>query len=471
MSTQYTKRRGKGLPKALEVVHPDAAGIDLGAQEHYVSVPEDRDQETIRRFGCYTAQLEAMARWLKECGVKTVAMEATGVYWVPVYRVLEEHGLEVVLVNPRHIKYVPGRKSDVADCQWLRQLHTYGLLRAAFVPPQSVAAMRTYWRQRKELVEASSREILHMQKALTQMNLQLPVAISDITGVSGMKMLRAIVAGERDPQTLARLANAQVHASREEMVEALTGHYTDEQVFVLTQSLELFDVIQHKIRDCDQALARHLEPMESKAEPEDLPPHPKRSRHKARRKNEPHFDLRAELWRLTGVDFSRIDGIDAMTAFTVLSEIGFDVSAFPTEAQFVSWLALCPNNAITGGRIKRRRTKHVYNRAADALRVAAQSLHRSQSYLGACYRRFAARLGAPKAITAMAHKLARLIYRAVKYGDAYVDKGQQHLEQQHRERTLKSLAKRAHELGYMLVHLETGECPYVADQALTQCVS
>lgn len=470
ISKRYRRQRGRRLPKRLDVLHPDAAGIDIGAQHHYVSVPEDRGEETIRRFGCYTPQLEEMAQWLKQCGVKTVVMESTGVYWIPVFRVLEAHGLEVLLVNPRHVKYVPGRKTDVADCQWLRQLHTYGLLRGAFVPPQEVAAMRTYWRHRKELVECASREILHMQKALTQMNVQLHVVLSDITGVSGMKILRAIVAGQHDPVQLAKLANSQVRSSRDEIAQALSGHYTPEHLFVLKQALELFDVFQAKIQDCDQQLAGYLSHFESKAAPETLPVHPKRSK-RTRRKNEPHFDLRAEIWRITGVDFSRIDGIDSMVAFTVLSEIGFDVNAFPTEDEFVSWLGLCPDNAITGGKVKRRRTRRVFNRAADALRIAAQTLWHSKSYLGAYYRRFAARLDAPKAITATAHKLARIIYRALKYGHEYVDKGQQHLEKQHHERTLKSLAKRAKELGYMLVHIETGECLGAVNQGLTQCVS
>lgn len=471
MSGHGGKGRGRRMQKALQVVHPDAAGIDIGAESHYVSVPEDRSEEPVRQFGCYTPQLEEMAAWLIGCGIKTVVMEATGVYWIPVFRVLESRGLEVLLVNPRHVKYVPGRKSDVADCQWLRQLHTFGLLRGAFVPPQDVAAMRTYWRQRKALVEAASREILHMQKALTQMNLHLHVVLSDVAGVSGMKILRAIVAGERDPVQLASLANTQVHASREEIAQALTGHYTDEHLFVLGQALDLFDVFQAKIRECDGQLASHLGKVEGKPGAGSPPPSPKRSKRGGRRKNEPHFDLRAELWRLTGVDFSRIDGIDSLTAFTVLSETGFEVSAFPTEHHYASWMGLCPNNTITGGRVKRRKTRCVTNRAADALRVAAQSLWRSKSYLGAYYRRLAARMGAPKAITATAHKLACIVYRALKYGQQYVDKGEQYLEDLHRKRNLKALLHRAKELGYTLVNPETGECLPLTNQPLTRCVS
>ena len=471
MSKHYCRRRGRKLPKELPIVHPNAAGIDIGSECHYVSVPQDRDQETVRCFGCFTPDLNAMAQWLKTCGITTVVMESTGVYWMPVFRVLESYGLEPLLVNPRDVKYVPGRKTDVSDCQWLRQLHTFGLLRESFVPPQSVAVMRTYWRQRKELVDSASKEILHMQKVLTQMNVQLHVVLSDITGVSGMKILRAIVAGQRDPVQLAALAHPYVKSSREEITKALSGHYTQEHLFVLQQALELYDVFQAKIEECDQQLARYLAPFQTKADPETLPANPKRSKRSKRRKNEPHFDLRSELYRLTGVDFSRIDGIDSMVAFTVLSEIGFDVNAFPTEDHFASWLGLCPNNTVTGGKVKRRFTRTVHNRAADALRIAAQSLWRSKSYLGAYYRRFAQRLGPPKAITATAHKLASIIYRALKYGQHYVDKGERHLEKQHHERTLKALTKRAKDFGYMLVHLETGECLDVQNQPLTQCVS
>jgi transposase len=468
---RYVRRRGRKLPKRLELLNPDAAGIDIGAHTHFVSVPEDRDEEPVREFGCYTPSLQEMAQWLKQCGIKSVVLESTGVYWMPVFRVLESHGIEVVLVNPRHVKYVPGRKTDVADCQWLRQLHTFGLLRGAFVPPDHVAAMRTYWRQRKDLVEAASREVLHIQKALTQMNVHLHVVLSDITGVSGMKILRAIVAGQHEPLELAALANAQVKSSRDEIVQALSGHYTPHHLFTLRQALELFDVFQSKIQDCDQQLAQYLRQFESKADPKSLGPHPKKSKRGARRKNEPYFDLRSEIYRLTGVDFSRIDGIDSMVAFTVLSEIGFDVNAFPSEEQFASWLGLCPNNTITGGNVKKRHTRHVVNRAADALRVAAQSLWRSKSYLGAYHRRFVSRLGPPKGITATAHKLACIFYRALKYGQPYVDQGEHHLEQQHRERSLRSLIVHAKELGYTLVHSETGECPCIANKGLTKCVS
>jgi transposase len=466
---RYTKKRGKKLPEQLNVTNPNAAGIDLGSRGHYVSVPEDRDDEPIRRFGCFTAQLHAMAEWLMQCGITTVAMEATGVYWSPVYRVLESYGLEVILVNPRHVKYVPGRKTDVADCQWLRQLHTYGLLQGAFVPSHEVATVRTYWRQHTELIQCCTREILHMQKTFTEMNIQLHVVLSDITGVSGMKIVRAIVAGQHDPATLATLANAQVKASREQIIQALTGHYTEEGLFVLKQSLDAYDFFQQKVQECEHELERYLSHFESKADPATLP-EPKRKT--SRRKNQPHFDLRREMFRITGVDLTRIDGIEALTAFTLLSEIGFDVQAFPTEGQFASWLGLCPNNTITGDKVKRRRTTPNANRAATALRVGAQSLWKSKTYLGATYRRFRGRLGPAKGTTATAHTLARIAYRMLKYGEEFIDKGAEHLEKQHQERAIKALIRNARDLELLVVDPVTGETINLHNyQPLTQNVS
>lgn len=458
LSKKYCKRGGQRLPKRLEIVHPHAAAIDVGSKEHYVCVRDEADPDPVQCFGCFTPELERMAKWLKKCRVTTVALESTGVYWLPVFRVLEAHGLEVVLVNPRHVKHVPGRKTDVADCQWLQQLHSFGLLRGAFVPAQEIAALRTYARQRAELVTCAARQIQHMQKALTQMNLQLHTVLSDIAGLSGMKIIRAILDGERDREKLAHLAHPQVKTPRREIAEALSGHYSEEQLFVLRQAVELFDFFHAKIQDCDEQLHRYVSQFESKATPEALAQAPKRSNPK-RRKNQPHFDLRSELHRLAGVDLTRVDAIDTLTAFSVLSEIGFDVSAFPTENQFIGWLGpICPNNTITGGKVIRRGTKRVYNRVADALRIAAQSLWHSKSYLGAYFRRMKAHHGPRKAITILAHKLARIIYRMLKYGEDYVDKGEAYQEKQHRQRSLKSLIRHANELGYSLVDPQTGEC-------------
>jgi len=455
--TYSQRKRGKKLPVRLDILQPDAAGIDVGSRRHYVSVPEDRAEEPVRNFGCFTPDLEEMAIFLKQCGIRSVVMESTGVYWVPVFRVLEAAGFEVMLVNPRHVKHVPGRKTDVLDCQWLRQLHTFGLLRGAFVPAQDVASMRTYWRQRKTLVADAAREIQHIQKALTNMNLHLHVVLSDISGMSGMKILRAILSGERDPNVLAGLAHVSVKANKKEIAAALTGHYTEEHLFVLRQSLEHYDFLRQRIHDCDTALETYLKKYPDAEQCAEASARPRRSRQKPR-KNQPCFDVRSELIRITGVDLTRIDAIDESTAFTIVSEIGFSPDAFPNEDHFASWIGLCPNHIKTGDKIRSSRTRCVANPIAEALRLAAQSLHKSHSYLGAMYRRYRARLGAPKAITAMAHRLAILVYRMLRYGQDYVDKGEKAHEEKHREQTLKSLARRAKELGYELIQVETGEC-------------
>lgn len=455
---KYAHRKGKGLPKQLESINVHAAGIDIGGETHFAAVPPQQgEDEAVRSFGCFTSDLHELARWFQECGVETVAMESTGVYWMPVYRVLESHGFEVHLVNARHIKYVPGRKTDVLDCQWIQTLHAYGLLRGSFVPPKNIDQLRAYWRQRKMLVESCSREVQHMQKALTQMNLHLSVVLSDVTGVTGMKIIRAMVQGERDPKVLARFRHYSVKKSEEEIQKALTGHYSDAHLFCLHQALELYDTFQKSIADCDTELQKHMARFERKEPQAGLDGDGPQKRKTKKRNNEPAFDLRAEVHRIYGVDLTRIDGIEAMTAQTILSECGPDLSQFPTERHFASWLGLCPNNQITGGKIQKRRSKSVKNRAATALRMAAQSLHKSPSYLGAQYRRKRTKLGAPKAITAMAHKLAKLIYAMIRHGQAYVDYGQQKEQQHHIEKTKRHLIRQAKKIGYELLDIETGE--------------
>jgi transposase len=309
-------------------------------------------------------------------------------------------------------------------------------------------------------VEACSQQIHLMQKALEQMNVQLHKVLSDITGVTGMTMLRAIVRGEHDPLTLARMKHPQVKKSDEEIAKALTGDYRPEHLFTLRQALETYDFYQHQVRECDQQIQKYMEGLNSKKDTDSSSgsanPSEANGTTATRRKNQPHFDLRAELTRITGVDLTRIDGIEAMTAQTVISEIGTDVSAFPTHKHFTSWLCLCPNHRITGGRVRSRKTRRSQNRVAHALRIAAQSLHRSKSALGAFFRRIKARHGAPKAITATAHKLARLIYAMLKHGQAYVDQGQQAYEQQYQERAVKALRKHAESMGYTLVETATG---------------
>lgn len=438
----------RGRTQRLEVIRPQAAGIDIGAREHYVAV-----EGTVRTFGCLTPDLYEMAKWLKREGIETVAMESTGVYWIPVVNVLEEAGFEVLLVDARQVKAVPGRKSDVQDCEWLRQLHRYGLLAGAFRPEQEIQPLRGYWRHRQGLVQACSQQIHLMQKALEQMNLQLHKVLSDITGVTGMAILRAIVAGQRDAVALAKLKHPLVKSSEDDIVKALTGTYREDQVFVLEQALALYDVLHKQLQQCDKATEQYMERLEKKTE---VAPSGVVSPKKVR-KNQPHFDLHRCLEELTGVDLTQIDGIDVLTAQTVITEAGTDMSRFPTEKHFASWLGLCPNHQITGGKIKKNRTRKVQNRAAKALRLAAQSLHHSKSALGGFFRRMKAHHGPAKAITATARKLAILIYRMLRNGMDYVDQGCKQYEKQMAQQQLNNLRKRAISMGYHLVSIASGE--------------
>lgn len=448
-----SRTKVKKLDETLEQVNPRAAGIDAGSETHVVAVSPERDDQPVRSFSCMTPDLHEMAKWLVTCGVETVAIESTGVYWIPVAQVLEGYDLEVVLVDARQTKNVSGRKkTDVHDSQWIRKLHAYGLLQGAFRPTQQMRCLRTYWRQRKGLVAMCSRQTHLMHKAMEQMNLQLHKALTDVTGVSGMKIIRAILAGERDPQVLAEMKYKRTKCSKETMVKALTGDYHEEHLFALRQAVELQEIFQQKIADCDRETERYMATLVGKGDMEAYDDRPQISR----RKNEPYFDLRRELYRLCGVDLTRIDGISALTAQTVITECGIDMSSFPTEKHFCSWLGLSPNNEKTGGKIKRRRTRKVVNRASIALRVAAQSLSRSRSYLGAYLRRMKARVGSPKAITATAHKLAKLIYRMLKHGMEYVDRGQEAYEKQQRDRRMRYIRKSAKAMGFDLVATDTG---------------
>ncbi len=444
--------RRKGPPQkksgssSFSMINKDAAGIDIGSGEHWVSVPEDRDEEPVRCFGCFTADLQAMARWLKECGVTTVAMESTGVYWIPCYQILEEHGFEVKLVNARHVKNVPGRKSDVSDCQWLQRLHTYGLLSGSFRPDDQICVLRSYWRHRANLVRYASDHIQHMQKALTQMNLHLHKVLSNVTGVTGMNIIRAIISGERNPQKLALMRERGVKNTPEAIAKALEGDYRQEHLFALKQAVELYDFYHRQIEACDREIERYLHTFEAKVDPVQNPL-PKQKRKKEMR-YQSFVDLRTELYRVSGIDFTQIPGLDVVTVQTILSEIGLDPGKFPAEKRFVSWLGLCPNNRITGGQVKSTKTRKTANRAANAFRMAAQSLANSNTGLGGFYRRIRARLGAPKAITATAHKLARIFYRMWTTGQSYTDLGSDYYENRYKERVLRNITRRARELGY-----------------------
>ena len=440
--------RREGLPAELSRVNLDAAGVDVGAGSLFVAVPEGRCEQPVREFGSFTADLYLLADWLAQCGVETVAMESTGVYWIALFGVLEDRGFEVLLVDPRRIKNVPGRKSDVLDCQWLQQLHTYGLLSAAFRPEADIRRLRSYLRQRAMLVEYAAQHVQHMQKALTQMNVKLHQVISDITGKTGTAIVEAIVGGERDPRKLAGLRDPRTRADEATISLSLEGHWREEHIFELTQALELYRVYQSKIAECDREIQAQMERFADRSGGGVPPEQPRRNRIQG---NAPRFDVRSHLYRMTGVDLTRINGVDAHTALKVVSEVGTDMTRWPTARHFASWLGLSPNNRVTGGRVISSRTKPSANRAAKALRLAANALYRSDSALGAFLRRKKAQLGAPKAITATAHKLARIIYAMLRYGQQYVDLGAEYYEAQYHERALRAAKRRAAQLGYELV--------------------
>lgn len=434
----------------LSQINVDAAGLDIGAAEIYACVPADRDEQPVRAFGTFTRDLYALADWLAACHIKTVAMESTGVYWIPIYEILESRGFEVYLVNARHLKNVPGKKTDVLDCQWIQQLHTYGLLQASFRPPEEICALRALVRHRGNLIRYRSAHIQHMQKALQQMNVQLTQVVSDITGVTGLNIIRAIVAGEHNPQVLARMRNPQCAKSEAEIAAALQGHYRFEHLFVLKQALAQYDFYDQQIRECDaeiESMYAALSPAD--LDGEDVPPPPK-PKHQKPRKNQAHFDLATALYRTVGVDLTAIDGIDALTVQKVIAEIGLDMSRWPTVKHFASWLGLAPHNKKTGGKVISSRTKKTQNRANTALRLAAQSLSRSDSALGGFYRRKRAQHGAAIANVATAHKLARIIYHMLKYREAYTDPGEAYYEQKYRERAIRNLKRKAISLGFDL---------------------
>ncbi len=447
-----TKSRSKSKQDPFAGLPPlnlNAAGIDVGNAEHFVAVPPNRDPEPVRRFDCFTVDLHRLADWLQSCNIDTVVIESTGSYWIPLYQLLEARGFTVKLVNAHHVKNVPGRKSDVQDCQWLQKLETFGLLKNSYRPPSEIAVLRTYWRQRDNLVKSASTCIQHMQKALTEMNIQLANVISDISGVTGLKIIRAILDGERNPHKLAQLKDYRIRSSQDHIAKSLHGDWREELLFVLHQSLQMYETYHRQIADCDRAIQAHLQTLDNKTDTKapSLPP----STSWKPRGNAPRFDLRSELYRIAGVDLTSIDGIDVMTASVVISEVGVDVSPWETEKRFTSWLALAPDNQITGGKVIKRGTKRVKNRAAHALRMAASTLLHSKSALGANYRRLRARVGPAKAITAIAHKLARIIYRMLKYGQHYTDKGMQYYESKYREQRLRWLHKQAKQFNMQLV--------------------
>ena len=444
------KSNPKSNPKTgaslLSCLNLNAAGVDIGATEIYGAVPGDRDPQAVRCFPTFTEDLHAAAAWLKACHIETVAMESTGVYWIPLFQILEARGFKVFLVNAQHVKNVPGRKSDVSDCQWLQYLHSVGLLRGSFRPEQAVCSVRSILRHRDSLVQMGSSHVQHLQKALDQMNLQLHHVISDITGTTGIAILEAILAGERNPHTLAALRDRRIKASADTIAKSRVGDYRREHLFTLRQSLATFRHYQELIAACDREIAQSLEEFESKLDPPVDPPSPSNDGSKPKA-SEPSFDLQTHLHRIFGVDLTQVPGINVLTAQTLLGEIGPDFSRFPSGPEFASWLGLCSDNRISGGKVLSVKTRKVKNRAATALRMAALSLHRSQSFLGHFYRRMRAKLGAPKAITATAHKLARILYHMVTTGHAYDETICAQNEVQNRKRMEARLRKQAREFG------------------------
>ncbi|MEK7370541.1 MAG: IS110 family transposase [candidate division NC10 bacterium] len=433
------------------VLHPHAAGVDIGATELYVCVPLDRDPQPIRRFGTFTEDLLALAAWLAQCGVTSVAMESTGVYWIPLYQILEERQFAVCLVNARHVKNVPGRKTDVQDCQWLQYLHSVGLLRGSFRPPETVCAVRSLLRHRDSLVQLAATHTQHMQKALTQMNLQLHHVLSDITGVTGLAILDAILAGERDPQVLARHRDPRIKASPETIAKALVGDYRLEHLFTLRQSLDSYRHYQRLLGACDAEVQTLLGTFASQIDPAVHPLPPSTGARRKPHGTAPRFDLRAELYRVLGTDLTQVPGLQTPTVHTLFAELGADLSAFPSGDHFASWLGLCPDNRISGGKVLSVKTRRVKHRVAQALRLAAQSLSRSQSVLGGFFRRMRAKLGAPKAITATAHKLARIVYHLITTRQPYDESRLAAAESDHRRRTESRLRTQARALGFQLV--------------------
>ena len=445
-------RKIQSADLSLEVVHPDAAGIDIGNESHSVAVPSARDRQPVRRFGCTTAEVKAMADWLKQCKIQTIAMQSTGVYWVSVYDILEEAGFEVYLVNANETRNLPGRKSDVQESQWLMKLHTYGLLRNSFRPSREIRTMRTYWRQRNDLVRAAGRHIQRMQKALTQMNIQLANVLSDVSGMTGQAIVKAILAGERDPYQLAALRNWRGKASQEEIARSLEGNWQEEHLFVLQQEQDGYQFCLKQMAECDQRLQQYLQLQEDRSHGASLPEEKRKERLRKKKKgNTPQFDLRTELFRMTGTDLTQIDGIDVTTTMTILSEAGWDMSKWKTEHHFVSWLRLCPDNRISGGKIIGKGRLPTNNRVTNALRMAASTLRLSSTYLGAQFRRLRTKLGAPVAIKAMAAKLARLVYRMLRYGMVFIDRGAEFYESQHRKLQINYLKRKAANLGFQII--------------------
>jgi transposase len=414
-------------------------------------VPDGRSIKSVRRFFTFTDDLHKAAKWLKECGIESIAMESTGVYWIPIFQILDAYGFEVTLVNARHVKHVPGRKTDVQDCQWLQYLHSVGLLRGSFRPDQNVCVVRSLLRHKDNLVKAAASHVQHMQKSLTQMNLQIHHVISDITGMTGLAIMDAIISGERNPEILADLKNWRIKADKQTIVKSLTGDYRSEHLFTLKQALQTYRHYQCMIKECDSEIEQHLKEFDSRIDLIEKPLPPSKKNQRKLKCNELFFDLRTHMYRILGTDLTQIDGINSVTAHVIFTEIGPDLSAFINDGHFCSWLGLCPSNKISGGKVLSSHTRPGSNRVAQALRLAANSLWNSKSYLGEYFRRVRSRHGAPKAITETAHKLARIIYHLIKNQKNFDASVFAEEEQKHQQRLKRRIINHAKSLGLQLV--------------------
>ncbi|MGH9317521.1 MAG: IS110 family transposase [Thermoanaerobaculia bacterium] len=446
-----TSEKTQKISAAFPVLHRHAAGIDIGSTFHVVAVPPAADPEPVRTFPSFTGDLYRLADWLASVGITTIAMESTGVYWIPAFEILESRGFEVLLVNARDVKTVPGRKTDVNDAQWIQRLHEHGLLRGSFRPEEAIASLRAYLRHRERLVEYAAAHVQHMQKALMQMNVQLHHVVSDITGVTGMKIIRAILDGERNPHVLAEFRDVRCKSTVEIIGQALTGNYRPEHVFALRQAVELHDFYRAKMHECDAEIDRCLSTLTG---PREAPIRPlPAAKSRKRQKNEPDFEIRSALHALVGVDLTQIHGLGPYSALRIVAECGTDMSRWPSAKHFTSWLTLAPGSKISGGKVLSSRTRRSANRATALLRLAAVSVSRTNTSLGAFFRRLAARVGKAKAVTATARKIAVLFYNALRHGSAYADPGADYYEERYRQRTLKNLRRRADALGFKLVEV------------------
>jgi len=439
----------KNNKKNLAVINPNTAGIDIGSREHYVCVPADRDDKNVRKFAAFTSDLKEMATWLKQCGIKTIDMESTGVYWIPVFQILETSGFEVILVNARHVKNVPGRKTDVKDCQWLQQLHSYGLLSGSFRPKDQICELRAFTRQRDRLTKSAATHVTRMQKALNEMNIQLHHVISDITGLTGMNIIKAIIAGERDANKLAAFRNYRIKSDEKTIIKALEGDYRKEHLGVLKQELETYEFYLKQIRECDEAIEVCYKEFDKRSDDNLI-----NGKKPKKNKNSPKFDLQQSLYNTAGVDCTQIPGLSELSVQTIISEVGLDMDKWSTEKHFVSWLGLSPANKITGGKVFDTRTNKVKNKASMAFRMAALNLSKGKSAIAGFYRRIKGRAGVPKAITATARKLACMFYRLLKYGQGYIEHGIEAYEKKYHETMVINLQKQAARLGFEVTKIE-----------------